>query len=119
MHTDKLTMFSENQALSSGVDSDNILDVGPGDLGVGNNISLFVSTDGAATGAMTVSLSTSDSEDMTGAVKLADYFVATDKVQALGVVLKTRLPAGCKRYLRLLYSGATGGTVSAGLVQDA
>lgn len=111
---DAENMFSFNQALAAG-NSDNIVDVGPGDAGKSEPLRLNVLVGAGASGALVVAVSTSDAKDMTGAAEIARYTVAAGKVAKGGDVLVADLPTGCKRYLRLAYSGATGGTVTAGL----
>lgn len=118
MMTDKLLRFSEKQTLASGSVSDNTLRVGKGDIAIGNNMSIYVITDEAPATAMTVALETSDLEDMSDAVTIAEYKASADAVEGGGIVVNSRLPAGCKTYLRLKYSGPASGTVSAGLAKD-
>ena len=43
---------------------------------------------------------------------------AAARVKRGGVVLVAPLPTGCKRYLRLAYSGPASGKVTAGLVES-
>ena len=112
-------MFSEGQTLTSGAVSENIVCVGPGDIGQGNNISLFVSVEGAPETAMVVTLETASKSDMSDAATQNPTYPASAKaVKAGGVVVDTRLPTGCKKYLRLKYGGVAGGKVTAGLVKD-
>lgn len=119
MMTDKQLMFSEEQALTDGALSDNIVRVGPGDVGVGNNMSFFAAVNGA-TGPLTAVVMTGDMEDMSDAAELpVDYKASAAKVALGGVVIRGRLPAGCKTYLRIKFNGAAGGVVTAGLVKDA
>ena len=118
MILDAELMFSNKQPLTGGV-SQNILRVGPGDVGKGEPLTLVVVTSGA-TGALTVALETSDAEDMSGNVTPAAYAVDANRVQAGGLVVAQKLPVGCKKYLRLNYTtAAAGGTVTAGLALDA
>lgn len=111
---DAENMFSYNQTLAAG-DSTNIVDVGIGDAGKSSPLRLNVAVGPGASGALTVTLSTSDAGDMSGATEIATYTVAADKVAKGGDVLVADLPTGCKRYLQLTYGGASGGTVTAGL----
>lgn len=113
---DKENMFSYKQPLAAGNSTD-IVDVGPGDAGKGMPLNLAVVLGPGASGALVVTVSTSDAADMSGAVEIAKYTILANKVAAGGDVLSADLPTGCKRYLRLAYAGATGGTVSAGLTQ--
>lgn len=115
---DAETLFSDEQALAA-ADSDNIVDAGAADIGKGHPVYLAVNVGAGASGDLAVTLKTSDADDMTGAVDVAEYTVPTAGVEKGGVVLSAPLPTGCKRYLRLAYAGATGGVVTAGLVLGA
>ena len=112
------TTFSDRQALAAGV-SDSIVDGGGDDLGLGEPVYLQVSLTPGATGALSVTLETSDSAAMTAADDLAVFTVAEATVKKGGTVLSAAVPTGCKRYLRLAYAGASGGKVTAGLVAGA
>ena len=112
---DAQTMFSDGQTLADG-ESDNIVDTGPKDSGKGQALYLQVMTADGATGDLVVALKTSDNADMTDSVTVAEFTAPTDRVAEGGVVISADLPAGCKRYLQVEYSGATGGAVSSGLV---
>lgn len=113
---DAETMFSYKQALAAG-NSTNVVDVGPGDVGKGTPLNLAVVVGPGASGALTVTVNTSDSPGMAGSVEIAKYTIAAAKVALGGDVLSADLPTGCKRYLQLAYAGATGGTISSGLTQ--
>jgi hypothetical protein len=115
---DNDTTFSNRQTLSAGA-SDAVVDAGPDDLGLGEPVYLQVMLTGGAGGELTVAVETADAEVMTGAVELAAFKIPAATVAAGGTVLAAPLPTGCRRYLRLQYSGAAGGFVTAGLVQGA
>ncbi|MCD8349906.1 MAG: hypothetical protein LUC93_04760 [Planctomycetaceae bacterium] len=115
---DAETMFSNDQALAD-AESDNIVDTGPKDAGKGHPLYLQVSTTSGASGALTVTLKTSNSADMSGAVTVATFIAPAERVAEGGVVLAAPIPSGCKRYLQLAYAGASGGGVSSGLVLGA
>lgn len=115
---DNETTFSLRQPLAD-ADSTNIVDGGPDDLGLGEPVYLQISLTRGASGDLTVAVDTSDADDMTGSAQLVRYLVEGDAVAGGGTVLAAPLPTGCKRYLRLHYSGASGGKVTAGLVQGA
>lgn len=112
------SVFSDKQPLAAG-DSVNVVDVGPGDIGPGEPVILQVSLSGGATGELDLTVEASDASDMSQSVKLARYIVPAARAERGGVVLAAPLPSGCKRYLRLSYAGASGGTVTAGLVSGA
>lgn len=115
---DNDTAFSVRQTLSD-ADSDKIVDAGPDDLGLGEPVYLQVTLTSGAAGDLTVTVETSDLPNMAASVQLVRYLVEAKAVAKGGTVLAAPLPTGCKRYLQLHYSGATGGKVTAGLVQGA
>ncbi len=115
---DNETTFSKLQPLAEGV-SQRVVDAGPGDIGLGGPVYVQVSLSEGAGGALTVTLETSSSEDMAGAVQRCRWLVDAVRVARGGPVLAAPLPGGCDRYLRLHYSGAVGGAVTSGLVQAA
>ncbi len=112
---DSETLFSDDQTLAAG-DSDNIVHVS-GDIGGGNPVVLQVNTSGGASGGdLVVVLKTSSLASMAGAKEIARYTVPVAKAATGGVVLAATVPTGCQNFLQLSYSGATGGTITAGLV---
>lgn len=115
---DNEATFSNRQILAD-ANSDSIVDVGGDDVGLGEPVYLQVSLTRGTSGSLAVNLDTSDSPGMGDAVRIVQYLVAADTVAKGGTVLAAPLPTGCKRYLRLSYSGASGGWVTAGLVQGA
>lgn len=118
---DSELMFSNKQALATDAVSENTVRVGPGDAGMGEPISLVVCVAGAETASsgLTVELQTSDDESMAGAETLFSGVASKEKIRCGGLALAVKLPRGCKKYLRLAYSGVDAGTVTAGLVLDA
>lgn len=127
MILDKENMFSKDQAVTATAASTSTVDLGPGDAGPSERASLFVTANPAFTGAGTLSvdLQTSDTVDGTGypttPVTVASYAVSNAMLLAGGKLAASRLPHGCKRYLRLVYT-VTGtvaaGKLTAGLVWD-
>jgi hypothetical protein len=115
---DNENIFSDRQTLAA-ASSQNIIDSGGDDLGLGEPLYLQVALSGGGSGALTVTVNTADDAGMTDAVAVATYPVAAARVAGGGVVLAAPLPTGCRRFLRLAYSGASGGLVTAGLVQAA
>lgn len=115
---DAQNMFSDDQTLAN-AESDNIVDTGPKDSGKGHPLYLQVTTTAGASGDMEVELLTSDDAAMASAVTAATFVAPAARLAKGGVVIAAPLPAGCKRYLQLQYSGGAGGTVSAGLVLGA
>lgn len=128
MILDKENMFSENQAVTATAVSTDIVDLGPGDTGPSEGVSLFVTAGTAFTGAGTISVMVETSDELngagtalSGAVTVATYPVSNDALLAGGKLVGARLPHGMKRYARLNYA-VTGtvaaGTLTAGLVWD-
>lgn len=64
--------------------------------------------------AATITLKTSDKEDMTGAVTLTTLPLAKDE----GAGAAVKVPAGCKKYLQIEVAGANTGTIRAFLTMD-
>ena len=127
MILDKQNMFSLAQAVTATAGSTDIVDLGPGDAGPSERISLFVSVDPAftGTGTLTVELHTADAQAsgaLTSPVTVATYPLTNAQLLAGGKMLAARLPHGMKRYARLNYvaSGTVAaGKITAGLVWDA
>jgi hypothetical protein len=126
MILDKENMFSHGQAVTATAASDSTVDLGPGDAGPSERLSLFVTCDPPFTGAGTLSveLETADETGADGdlvAPPVIVYPVADEALTAGGRLLAARLPHGCKRYLRLNYA-VTGsladGKITAGLTWD-
>ena len=123
MILDYENMFSKDQAVTATAVSTNIVDLGPGDAGPSERISLFVTADPPFTGTGTVSvgLQTADDAAMATPVMVATFAPTNAALLAGGKLVASRLPHGCKRYLRLNYT-VTGtvadGKVTAGLVWD-
>ena len=127
MYLDHENIFSKGQAVTATAASVNTVDVGPGDTGPSERLSLFATAAPAftGTGTIAVALQTADAVDAAGAltspVTVATYAVSNDALTAGGQLIASRLPHGCKRYLRLNYA-VTGtvaaGAITAGLVWD-
>ncbi|MDR1520240.1 MAG: hypothetical protein LBU23_08900 [Planctomycetota bacterium] len=102
-------------------DSTFVVDAGKQvDAGSNGGAVLAVVLGGGNSGTLTISVNTSDDsdgDDLGSAVTVASFVVPAAKVAKGGAVLSARLPSGCKRYLRLHYANASGGNVTAGLVQ--
>lgn len=127
MILDKQNMFSQAQAVTATADSTDAVDLGPGDAGPSERLSLFATCDPPFTGGgtMRVDLKTADDVDgsgnLTSPVTIAEYPVANAALLEGGKIVAARLPHGCKRYLRLSYavSGSIAdGTITAGLALD-
>ncbi len=114
------TTFSTRQTLTATTSqSENVVDAGQRDIGLGEAVYLQVALGKGGATALTVTVESSDNAGMTGAVDRVTYLVDAERVKAGGVVLAAPLPSGCDRYLRLSYSGASGAKITSGLVQAA
>ena len=123
MILDYKNMFSKDQAVTATAVSTNIIDLGPGDAGPSERISLFVTADPEfdGTGTLSVALQAADDSAMTSPVTVASFAVTNDALTAGGKLVASRLPHGCKRYLQLKYTVTgtiTDGKLTAGLVWD-
>ena len=119
-------MFSRDQAVTATAVSTNTIDLGPGDAGPSERISLLVNSDGyTGAGTLSVELQTSDVVGaggvLTTPVAVASFDITNAALLAGGKLVGARLPHGCKRYLRLNYvvdGVIAGGTIVAGLTWD-
>lgn len=127
MILDYENMFSKEQVVTATGGSTSTVDMGPGDAGPSERISLFVTSEPPFTGAGTlaVEIHTSDTVasdgSLTSPATIATYAVSNAALTAGGKLLAARLPHGCKRYLRLNYvvSGSIAdGKITSGLVWD-
>jgi hypothetical protein len=126
MIMDKSNLFSDEQAVTSTAAGAYVVDLGKGDAGPSEAISLVVTAKGYATAAATtVELKTADtvsSGALVSATTVAQYPVTSAAIVAGGKIVSDRLPHGMKRYAGLNYSvgsgGLTSGTMTAGLVWD-
>jgi len=122
MYLDYANMFSKDQAVTATAASTSTVDIGLGDAGQSERLSLFVIAVPAFTGAGTLSvdLQTADASGGTFAT-IASFAVGNDVLIKGGKLLAARLPHGCKRYLRLNYTvtgSLAAGKLTAGLVWD-
>ncbi len=125
MFFDAQNTFSMDQAVTSTALSTNTLDLGPGDHGPSERISLVVCATGFTAGAGTVELQTADVAAADGAltspVVIASFPVPAATLKAGGTIVAARLPHGLKRHVRLNYNMSTngaGGKLTAALVLD-
>jgi len=119
MILDAQLQFSNKQALAAGP-SENVVDLGlPRNIGVGENVYLFIGVSAPTTGETTVTVEASADE----------AFTAPVVAQTVGVI-PTGAPAGSRliarlqpdqidsRFIRLAYAGGTAGEVTAAVVCD-
>lgn len=120
MLIDAQLLFADNQTLSGAAVSTNVVDFRqPRDIGVGENIYLGVAVTAAITGTLAVEIQTDDNEGFASATttKVALTFPAAAPA---GSILFYRISPGDidERYVRLNFTGATGGDVKAFMVKD-
>ncbi|VFS64153.1 Uncharacterised protein [Kluyvera cryocrescens] len=116
MILDKLLMFSEKQAVTATAASTDVIDLGPidgtvRDIGVGEPLEWFVTTDATATaaGAATVNVNLQTSADNSTWVTLASSGdLALSALTAGKRIVSQKVPQGVLRYLRLNYVVGTG-----------
>lgn len=127
MFLDKQNLFSDKQAVTATALATETVDLGKGDAGPSEEVSLFVSADGASgTGTLVIELQTADAcaagGSLTSPVTVATYPVTNEALKAGGKIVAARLPHGMKRYAGLNYvvtGTITGAKITAGLVLDA
>jgi hypothetical protein len=127
MILDKENMFSLAQGpITATAGSTNIVDLGPGDTGPSERLSLFVTCEPPFTGTGTISVELHTADEttasaLTSPVTVASYSIANAALSAGGKLVSARLPHGMKRYARLNYvvSGTVAaGSLTAGLVYE-
>ncbi|MCE4544598.1 MULTISPECIES: Bbp16 family capsid cement protein [unclassified Caballeronia] len=137
MILDKTNEFSDSQAVTTTAVSTNVIDLNPSgtnptvDIGAGEDTTLVLQTDAAATASgaatVTVTLESDTTTDLSSGstnvhMTLGPFSLA--QMAARQTLAKVRLPAGTyKRYLGVRYTVATGpltgGQFSAFIVKDA
>lgn len=108
---DAENMFMQKKDLSGGLTSDVIFNGGGSAY---DNLWLYVQVDSALDADATVTINTSEKEDMTGAVELGAVKIA----KAEGSTAAVKLPQGGLKYYQLVVSGAASGVMTAALVLD-
>ena len=127
---DAQNLFSKDQAVTATAASTNTLDLGRGDYGPSERVSLVVCASGFTAGSMTIELQTADACSSAGALTLpatvASFPVSAAALKAGGNIVAVRLPHNLKRYVCLTYTAPSGegavapagGTITAGLALD-
>ena len=127
---DAQNLFSRAQAVTATAVSENTLDLGHGDYGPSESVSLVVCASGYTAGSLTVELQTADAVSSTGAltspVTVASFPVSAAALKAGGNIVAARLPHNLKRYVALAYTAPSGegavvpagGSITAGLALD-
>jgi hypothetical protein len=126
MILDTQNLFSDSQAITVTADSTNVIDLGVAgrDIGVDAEFDLLIEVPVAFTAAgaatMSIALVTDDDVAFGAAVTLFTTGVLGKAAFPAGTVFKYRLSPGVKRYLKLVYTVATGpmtaGKVTSGFV---
>lgn len=122
---DLQNLFSDDQAITATANSTNVIDLVNGGTAVSPDLRVMcqVTEDFATLTSLTVTLTTSASEDMSSSTTLASSsaIAVADLVAGKDINLGC-LPEDADRYLRLTYtvagSNATAGKITAGLVLD-
>ena len=104
--------FMWNQDLASDAGGNVVANSGGGDAYEG--LFLMAKVDEALDADATVTLTTADSEDMSG----ADTLLTLALKKEAGSKASVRLPHGLKKYLKAAVTGATTGKVTSALVLD-
>lgn len=120
MILDKQNAFSESQAFTATAASENVIDLGKGDLG-NSPMEVIVNVEAdlvRAAGAcnVTIALQTDDNAAFSSATNLATATYAKAVVLAGTELFKVKVPVGAERYLRLNYTfdnAPDSGTMSA------
>lgn len=116
MILDKELVFADKQPVTAAGASTNVVDQGAAGDSY-NALWLIVNVTTATTGTLGFDLETDDNSDFNSAKKLLSI-AAADRA-ATGNIFKGRLPKGCERYLRVLWTGTvSAGNMSAFLVKD-
>ena len=116
-------LFSKDQQVTATALSDNTIDLGQGDAGPSERLSLVVYAEPfTGDGEMCVELMTANGKpgDMEPAVTVALFAVSNEALKKGGKLVAARLPHGLKRYALLNYttSGDVSGKITAGLALD-
>lgn len=125
MLLDNTLVFSEEQAITASAASTNIIDqVGNGDAYGALWLVVKVDTTFATLTSLTIGIQTADASNFSSPTTLASTgAIAAASLVADEYVCYMRLPADCKRYIRLYYtvtgSNATAGKVNAFLTAAA
>lgn len=109
---DAENMFYNQQDLSKGTTS-KIIDKGAGDAY--DALWVHAMVHAPLSGVATITIQSSDKDNMGSPETLATIKLPKE----VGSVVDLRLPAGGKRYLNAIITGATTGTLSVGLTLDA
>lgn len=104
----------QNMYLDKSLSSNIIANVGGGDAADPLFLVIFANTALTASSGATAALVTSDDESFDTSTTLATFTLAADKK---GMLVAAKLPYGMKKYSKLTVTGATAGTLTAGLTE--
>lgn len=120
-------LFSDDQVVNTTENSENVIDLGaPGtpygaaaaierDVGKGNPVPILVQVTGAITGTLVVKIYSSANADLSSPTTVAQYTFPASAAAGSQVAIQVLPNQIDARYLGLNYSGATAGTVTAGI----
>ena len=104
MLLDETLVFSEAQAITAEAASTNVVDQGAaGDAYNALWVVVNVKVDFTGATALGVNVETADNASFTGPKVLASVQAPAASLKAGNNIVALRLPAGCKRYIRLKY----------------
>lgn len=104
----------QNMYMDKSLTSNVIANVGGGDAADPLFLVVFADTALTAASGATAALEVSDTENFSTKATLATFTLAADKK---GILVAAKLPYGMKKYSRLTVTGATAGTLTAGLIE--
>lgn len=126
MIIDRQNLFSDGQAITATADSTNIIDLGAARMGEGGSMQLNLQVEEAFTAAgaatLTITMLTDDNEAFSSAQTIYNSGAIGKATLVKGYRIPglTSLPAGVERYVKLVYTVATGpmtaGKINAALV---
>ncbi len=117
MILDAENLFCREQAVTATAQAANVIDLGRGDAGPSEGLSLLVMAAGFTSGSLNLELQTAESLNgnaLESPVKVVSYPVDAAKLTAGGKLVAARLPQGLKRYLGLAFTVPADGTAPAG-----
>ena len=124
MIIDKQQLFSDEQAITATANSTNVIDLGAADMDAGTPLHILAQVTEAFTAAgaatLTVTLETDDNDSFSSATTLLSTAAIGKATLVAGYQLPISfLPENVERYVRLVYTVATGpmtaGKITAGV----
>ncbi len=131
MILDAQNIFCEGQAVTSADVTSDVVDLGLGDAGPSERISVFVNAWPVFGGTGTIEVELQTSASITESTKalaspvttLAKFPLTNDQLKKGGKLVAARLPHNCQQYVGLKFvvsdsAALTGGLITAGLALD-